>query len=112
MVVSNADENAIQRGVNRGRVIGESVNFTRDLANEPGGSLTPTDMADRAREMANEFGLSIDVLDEAQMEKEGMGSLLSVSRGSDEPAQLIILRYAPKGSQKLMVSYSLLSGRE
>lgn len=100
VVVSNADENAIQRGVNRGRVIGESVNFTRDLANEPGGSLTPTDMADRAREMANEFGLTIDVLDEAQMEQEGMGSLLSVSRGSDEPAKLIILKYSPKGKQK------------
>ena len=75
IVVSNEDVNSIQRGVKRGQVIGESVNFTRDLANEPGGSLTPTDMADRAREMANEFGLTIDVLDEAQMEQEGMGSL-------------------------------------
>ena len=46
-------------------------------------------MADRARDIANEFNLSIDVLDEARMEQEGMGSLLSVSRGSDEPANLI-----------------------
>jgi leucyl aminopeptidase len=52
-------------------------------------------MADRAREVANECGLSIDVLDEARMEQEGMGSLLSVSRGSDEPAKLIILKYSP-----------------
>ena len=41
--------------------------------------MTPTDMAERAREIANEFGLSIDVLDEARMEQEGMGSLLSVA---------------------------------
>jgi len=53
--------------------------------------MTPTDMAERARDIANEFGLSIDVLDEARMEQEGMGSLLSVSHGSDQPAKLIVL---------------------
>jgi leucyl aminopeptidase len=55
-------------------------------------------MADRARAMANEFGLSVDVLDETRMQQEGMGSLLSVSRGSDQPAQLIILKYTPARS--------------
>jgi leucyl aminopeptidase len=65
------------------------------MANEPGAYLTPTMMADRARDVANECGLSIDVLDEARMEQEGMGSLLSVSHGSDEPAKLIILKYNP-----------------
>jgi leucyl aminopeptidase len=53
-------------------------------------------MAERAREIANEFDLSIDVLDEARMEQEGMGALLSVSRGSEEPAKLIILKYTPR----------------
>ena len=57
--------------------------------------MTPTDMAERARDVANEFGLSIDVLDEARMEQEGMGSLLSVSHGSEQPAKLIILKYVP-----------------
>jgi leucyl aminopeptidase len=59
--------------------------------------MNPTDMADKAREIANEFGLNIDVLDEARMEQEGMGSLLSVTRGSDAPAKLIVLSYVPKG---------------
>ena len=98
--VEEADEKALKRGAHRGQIIGSSVNFTRDLANEPGGHLTPTDMANRAREIAKEFGLSIDVLDRARMEKEGMGSLLSVARGSDEPPQLIILRYAPGKPKK------------
>jgi leucyl aminopeptidase len=93
--IDGADSAAIERGIRRGQIIGESVNFTRDMANEPGAYLTPTMMADRAREVANECGLSIDVLDEARMEQEGMGSLLSVSRGSDEPAKLIILKYSP-----------------
>jgi leucyl aminopeptidase len=95
VVVDGADEAALARGAERGRIVGESVNFTRDLANEPGAYLTPTHMSERARDIANEFGLSIDVLDEARMEQEGMGSLLSVARGSDEPGKLIILKYTP-----------------
>ncbi len=97
VVVEGADDAALNEGIERGRIIGESLNVTRDLANEPSNYMTPTDMADKARDIANEFGLNIDVLDEARMEQEGMGSLLSVSRGSDAPAKLIILSYVPKG---------------
>ena len=100
VVIDGADETGLKRGAERGRVIGESVNFTRDLANEPGAYLTPTNMAERAREVATEFGLSIDVLDEARMEQEGMGSLLSVSHGSDEPAKLIVLKYTPANASE------------
>lgn len=95
VVIEGEKVELLKRGVETGRIIGESINFTRDLANEPGAYMTPTDMAERARDIANEFGLSIDVLDEARMEQEGMGSLLSVSRGSDEPAKLIVLKYVP-----------------
>jgi len=100
VIVDGADENALKRGTERGKVIGESVNFTRDLANEPGAYMTPTDMAERARTIATDFGLSIDVLDEARMEQEGMGSLLSVSHGSDQPAKLIILKYTPANASE------------
>ena len=108
VVVMDGDRAAAQRGVEVGKVIGESINFTRDLANEPGAYMTPSDMADRAREIANEFGLSIDVLDEARMEQEGMGSLLSVSHGSEQPAKLIILKYVPANfdeSNKELLSF-------
>jgi leucyl aminopeptidase len=95
VVVEDADEEVIQKAVEAGKIVGECINFTRDLANEPGAYMTPTDMAQRAQDIANEFGLTIDVLDEARMEEEGMGSLLSVTRGSDEPAKLIVLKYTP-----------------
>jgi leucyl aminopeptidase len=94
--LEGGEEAALKRGAERGRIIGECVNFTRELSNEPGGYLTPSDMADRAREIASEFGLSVDVLDEARMEQEGMGALLSVARGSEQPGKLIILRYTPR----------------
>ncbi len=96
IIAEGADEEALKRGAERGRIIGESVNFTRDLANEPGAYMTPTNMAERAREIAEEFGLNVDVLDEARMEQEGMGALLSVSHGSEEDAKLIILKYTPR----------------
>jgi len=97
--VDGAQPADLREGIARGTVIGESMNFTRDLANEPPNILTPTEMAKRAQAMAKEVGLKIEVLDEARMEKLGMGSLLSVSKGSAEPAKLIVVNYAPATSK-------------
>jgi len=108
VTIDGGDQAALDRGVNAGKIVGESINFTRDLANEPGGYMTPTDMAERARDIANEFGLNIDVLDESRMEQEGMGSLLSVARGSEQPAKLIILKYTPanfEGDDKELLAF-------
>lgn len=96
--VEGAKPADLKRGTARGQIIGDSMNFTRDLANEPPNVLTPTEMANRAQKMAKETGLKCEVLDEARMQKLGMGSLLSVSAGSEQPAKLIILRYTPANS--------------
>ncbi len=101
VVSEGADAEALRRGAERGRVIGESVNFARDLANEPGAYMTPTIMAERAQQIANEFGLEIDVLDQTRMEEEGMGALLSVARGSDQPPKMMILKYMPEGKTSI-----------
>ena len=101
VVIEGADDEALRRGVERGRVVGESVNFTRDLANEPGAYMTPTIMAERAQEIANEFGLEIDVLDQSRIEEEGMGAFLSVARGSDQPPKLMVLKYMPDGKKSV-----------
>jgi leucyl aminopeptidase len=101
VISEGAEEDSLRRGAERGRVVGESVNFTRDLANEPGAYMTPTIMAERAQEIANQFGLDIDVLDQARMEQEGMGALLSVARGSDQPPKMMVLTYMPEGKEKI-----------
>ena len=98
VVSDGASQEDLDKGLERGRVIGDSMNFTRDLANEPANVLTPTEMANRANAMAAETGLSCEILDEAQMEQLGMGSLLSVSAGSEQPAKLIVLKYTPAAS--------------
>ncbi len=95
VAASPGSEDALARGVECGRIIGEAVNLARELSNEPSSTLTPSELAERARETASKFGLDIDVLDEARMKELGMGALLGVARGSDEPAKLIVLRYTP-----------------
>jgi leucyl aminopeptidase len=98
LCVESAKSADLKDGLSRGQVVGESMNFARDLANEPPNILTPTEMARRAQEMAKEIGLKCEILDEAKMQKLGMGSLMSVSIGSEQPAKLIVLRYEPKKS--------------
>ena len=98
LYVDGANEKSIKDGFSRGQIIGDSMNFTRDLCNEPGNILPPAELANRAQKMAKEVGLKCEILDEKQMQKLGMNSLLSVSAGSEQPARLIVLRYEPKKS--------------
>lgn len=98
LYVEGANEKSLKDGFTRGEIVGESMNFTRDLCNEPGNILPPAELANRAQKMAKEVGLKCEILDEKQMEKLGMGSLLSVSKGSEQPARLIVLKYEPKKS--------------
>ncbi|MGH9899518.1 MAG: leucyl aminopeptidase family protein, partial [Pyrinomonadaceae bacterium] len=100
VIVEGFDQGVLDCHAARGKVIGESVNYTRDLANEPSAYLTPTDLADKATVLAKECGLEVDILDETRMEKEGMGSLLCVGKGSEQPSKLIILKYTPEGEGK------------
>jgi leucyl aminopeptidase len=92
------EDQDLKRGVERGRIMAESTNFARELVNEPGNSVTPSVMAERAREMAQRCGIEVDILDENRMRELGMGALLAVARGSDEPARLAVLRYMPDGA--------------
>ncbi len=98
--IDGAKGSDIKAGIARGRAIGDSMNFTRDLANEPPNILHPTEMANRAQKMAKETGLKCEILDEAKMRKMGMGSLLSVSQGSEQPGRMIVLRYTPEKPSK------------
>ena len=79
------DTPGLEAAVERGRVLAEAQNFSREMVNEPANRLTPLAMADAARKMATEFGLECEVLDRDAMEKLGMGSLLGVAIGSAEP---------------------------
>jgi leucyl aminopeptidase len=91
---------ALDAALQRGRILAEAQNYTRELVNEPSNRLNPTILADRARQMANQHGLECEVLDEDRMRALGMGALLGVSQGSAQPPALIVLRYQPAGAKE------------
>jgi len=83
----------VKAAVEVGCQIVVGVNLARDLVNRPANYATPTLLAQRAQEMAGELGMACQVLDEGEMTELGMGSLLGVAQGTDEPARLIILEH-------------------
>jgi len=87
----------------RGIILGESVNLTRRLVNEPPDNIYPKTFAKRASKVAKECGLEIEIWNKARLEKERCGSLLAVAKGSTKPARLVILRYngGPEDSKPL-----------
>ena len=93
LLLADDDSMADEGPVKRGLYVGEAVNWSRNLSNEPANLMTPTRVAEEAREMADRVGLELEVLDEEACRALGMGSYLSVARGSDEEAQFIVARY-------------------
>ena len=83
--------------VARGAALGEGVALAKDLGNLPGNLCTPSYLAKQAQELARRHKLDCQVLDEREMEKLGMGALLAVTRGTREPAKLIVLHYRGGG---------------
>jgi leucyl aminopeptidase len=99
-LIAAANGAEIEKSFERGKILGDSQNFTRELVNEPANLLTPMVLADKARAMAQESGLECEVLDQDRMMQLGMGSLLGVSQGSAAPPALIIVRYKPETPSK------------
>jgi leucyl aminopeptidase len=83
----------IDQGLKIGQIISDAVCLARDLANAPSNQATPNALAEKAREIARNQGLGIDVLDLSEAEAAGMGAFVAVAKGSQEPAKFIILEY-------------------
>ncbi len=96
--------------VRLGEAISAGINTARELGNLPGNFCTPTYLAEQCRKLATSYaGIKTQVLSEKQMQRLGMGSLLSVSAGSAEEAKLIIMQY--RGSGKANSKPHVLVGK-
>ena len=93
--VSDRDERtAVNRAIRHGSGIDAGMTLARDLGNLPSNHCTPSDLAQQARKLATQHrSVSTRVIDERRMKQLGMGSLLSVTAGSREPARLIVMEY-------------------
>lgn len=89
-----------EKGIVKGNVIGEEVNQVRNLANTPGGDMTPAILAKAAQDAVKGTKVKVRVLGEKEMAKEKMRAILAVGRGSEEESKFIIMEYwgAEKGA--------------
>ncbi|MBL4584776.1 MAG: leucyl aminopeptidase [Pseudomonadales bacterium] len=99
--------NAATAAVAQAQAIGKGVAFARELGNLPGNICTPNFLAKSARELARKSPkLTVKIVDEKEMRLLKMGSFLSVSAGSAEPAKMIIFEY--KGAPKAQKPHALV----
>ena len=84
-IAGPGDAKSLETQLEVGRIVGESMNFTRDLVNEPSNLMTPTILAERAKKMASDVGLKCEVLGADKIRSLKMGAFWGVAQGSDEP---------------------------
>jgi len=82
-----------KESISKGLIIGNSINFARDLANMPSNHVTPKYLANQCENIAKEDNLDIKILDKYTLEQLGMGGILSVSKGSIRSPRLIVMQY-------------------
>ncbi|MEX0704742.1 MAG: leucyl aminopeptidase [Planctomycetales bacterium] len=81
----------------RGRILGEAINLTRELVDAPPREIFPESFAARAEEVARAHGLACEVFDRARLEDERMQALLAVAQGSAQPPRMVVLEYKGAG---------------
>jgi leucyl aminopeptidase len=82
-----------ETAMERGQAIADGMAFAKDLGNLPGNLCTPAYLAEQAQDMGRRHGIRVEVLEQKDIEKLGMGSFLAVARGSRQPPKLIVLEY-------------------
>jgi leucyl aminopeptidase len=96
----------LEAAIGNGKLVASATNFARDMVNEPANYMTPTQMTEAAKEIASKYNLEFKVFDREDMEAMGMGALLGVAKGSNQPPKLITLSY--KGDKRSEKTLGLL----
>ena len=92
-IFTEQDSHFVDTTVKRGEVFGKATNAARMLVNTPSNLLTARDLAQYAKQLAEEYAFRVDILGEEEMEQLGMNAILAVNQGSSQPPQIIVLTY-------------------
>lgn len=92
-VFTNEPQQEIEKSLKTGMIYGKATNSARTLVNMPSNLLNPAYLAEYAKDMAKQFAFKLEILEKAEMEKLGMGAMLAVNQGSEEPPYMIVLKY-------------------
>ncbi|MFQ5509365.1 MAG: leucyl aminopeptidase [Leptospirillia bacterium] len=108
-VLVSADAGAAaESGVRYGNAVAEGTCMANDLTNHPSAVLTPTQMAKDAVALGERYGFSVEVLEKAQMKTLGMGGMIGVSQGSEEPPKFVVMDYkGAEGDPVVLVGKSI-----
>jgi len=93
----DGEEEAYRGALDHAAAVAHGVAFTRDLANSPGNVADPEWMEDRARELAEEHGMAVEVFHRRELEEKGMGGILAVGQGSSREPRLVRLEWGSEG---------------
>ncbi|MHB8252574.1 MAG: leucyl aminopeptidase [Acidiferrobacter sp.] len=96
--ISSLPEAAAKEALATGHTMARAISFAKDLANLPGNMCTPSYLAGEAQALGSRVGLTVTVLEKAEMQALGMGALLAVARGTHEPAKFLVLEYRGNGT--------------
>ncbi|MGM7722549.1 leucyl aminopeptidase [Metabacillus sp. Hm71] len=96
VVIDGEELDEIKTALEVGYAFGNGTNSARTLTNMPPNLLTATELANYAIELANKYQFEYEVLEKEEMERLGMGALLAVNQGSEEPPKMIVLKYQGK----------------
>jgi leucyl aminopeptidase len=94
IITDEKDFSLIESAIKKAQIITQAVYFARDLVSAPSNEMTPSIMAQKAREIARKKNVSCKVLDKEKMKEMGMNALLAVASGSNEEPKFIILEYS------------------
>lgn len=97
-VVTFSDAQVTQAEIDHAGVVGASVAMVKDLVTTPAEWLSPANLAEKASESVAGLDVTVTVLDEKELAKQGFGGILGVGQGSDRPPRLVRLDYAPKNA--------------
>ena len=99
-VADRRDTKEVRRGVHDGCAIAVGSDLARNLGNRPPNVCTPSHLAREARALGKRYeNIEVTVLGQREMKRLGMGALLSVTQGADEPPKFIIVRYRGAGTR-------------
>jgi len=92
---------AAVEGLERGTALASATSFARDLVNHPSSHMAPADLVEAAKSLVGK-GVTVKVMDAAEMKRKKMNAALAVARGSDHPPFGVHLSYKPRGAKKII----------
>ena len=92
-ILINSDSPRFQSVVEKANIIVDAVNFARDIGNLPPNDCPPAHLASIAVSLAQDYGIKARIMDRYELENMGMGGIVAVGKGSNNPPKLIVLEY-------------------